>query len=241
MNQFFSLFGIPETILSDQGTEFTSDIIKQLTKLYKIKHILCSVYHPESNGGLERSHSVLKSYLKHFLNDNQNNWDILIPHAMFCYNTHTHEATGKTPYELLFGRPARIPSSIANEPEFKYTYDDYYSQLKLRLNAIHKLAKEKLIQSKLRSKIQYDKKLNPHIFKINDLVLIKAKANKPGLNKKLSPTFHGPYRIIKINPNNNTVVVQLKHNKKVTYHTDMLKPYFTDENEDQSSDSDNDN
>ncbi|EFA04804.1 Retrovirus-related Pol polyprotein from transposon 412-like Protein [Tribolium castaneum] len=221
---FIMIFGLPETILTDNGTDFTSNLVKELNKLFKIKHILSSPYHPMTNGALERSHSTLKDYLKHYINNTQNNWDEFIATAMFAYNTHIHTATHFTPYELLFGHKATIPSSLTSKPEFKYTYDDYYSQLKLKLNRSFQLAREKLISSKVRTKNQYDKTIRDVTYKIGDQVYVSDKSTKPGVNKKLSPKYKGPYRITKVN-SNQTVRVLIK-NKEVTYHKNNLKPFI---------------
>jgi hypothetical protein len=75
------------------------------------------------------------------------------------------------------------------------------------------------------SKKRYDHNINDHDYKIGDLVYVAEKASpRPGLTKKLSPNFKGPYEIIKINENQ-TVVIQIKKSK-VTYHKNLIKPYF---------------
>lgn len=116
---FITLFGIPEAILSDQGSDFTSTVIKELNKLFKIRHVLSTPYHPQTNGALERSYLTLKDYLKHYINQNQNNWDQYVELAMFTYNTHVHKSTNFTPFELIFGHKAIIPSSLSSNPEFR--------------------------------------------------------------------------------------------------------------------------
>ena len=231
INIFISLFGIPKSILSDQGTEFTSSILKELTKLYKIRQIFATPYHPKSNSALERSHSTLKDYLKHFINSDHDNWDVFIPHSMFCYNTQVHKTTGRTPYELLFGHPAYIPSSLKTDPNFDLTYDDYYHQLKLRLNTIHKITRENILKSKAKSKTYYDVKIHTHDFKVGDQVLVAIKDTKPGFSQKLRPKFKGPFEIVKVNDRN---TVDLKvFRRTVTYNTDLLKPYVSDPNKDE--------
>lgn len=172
---FITIFGIPETILSDQGTDFTSNLIKDINKLFKTKHIFSSPYHPQTNGALERSHSTLKDYLKHYINDKQTNWDEYVPLAMFTYNTHYHKSTKFTPYELIFGNKATIPNSLNCNPEFRYTYDDYYSNLKLKLNSSFKMARENLIKSKETSKKYYDNKIVSHKYHEGDLVYVSNK------------------------------------------------------------------
>lgn len=98
---FITMFGIPQRILSHQGSEFMSDVIKNVTKILKLKHSISTAYHPQTNGALERSHSTLKDYLKHYITPKQHDWDKYISIAMFCYNTHVHSSTKFMPYELV--------------------------------------------------------------------------------------------------------------------------------------------
>lgn len=94
--EFTSIFGIPEALLTDQGTEFNSNLIKELSKLFKIRHMFSSLYHSQTNGALERSHATLKKYLKHFIKENQTDWDLYTSLAMFTYSTHKHFSTQYT-------------------------------------------------------------------------------------------------------------------------------------------------
>ncbi|CAG9109133.1 unnamed protein product [Plutella xylostella] len=59
---FISLFGIPKSILTDQGTNFTSDLFKTTCQFLKIRQLWSSPYHPQTQGALERSHSTLKEW-----------------------------------------------------------------------------------------------------------------------------------------------------------------------------------
>ncbi len=64
--KFFSLFGLPHTIQSDQGTNFMSRVFKHALDQLHIQHCTSSCYHPESQGALERFHQTLKSMLRAF-------------------------------------------------------------------------------------------------------------------------------------------------------------------------------
>lgn len=231
--EFITIFGIPESLLSDNGSDFCSEVIKELNKLFKIKHVFSSPYHPQTNGALERSHQTLKEYLKHYINQNQTNWDEYVQLAMFTYNTHIHRSTNLTPFELVFGHKAFIPKSICEKPEFRYSYDDYYSSLKSKLNKAHEIARERLVESKEKSKQYYDRNAKEISYKINDLVYILNKNIKPGLSKKLLPNYKGPYRITKVNKNK-TVEVEIKTNKRATYHINLLKPFVSDDDDSSS-------
>lgn len=228
--KFITIFGIPESILSDQGTDFTSNTIKEVNKLFKIKHILSSPYHPQTNGALERSHLTLKEYLKHYINEKHTDWDEYVPLAMFTYNTHFHKSTNFKPHELLFGHKIVIPNTLNAKPEFKYTYDDYHSNLKLKLQKSFEIARDNILKSKETSKVNYDKKINIYKYKVGDQVLIQNKNLKPGISKKLQPTYKGPYKILKVFPNQ-TVKLQIKRNKSAVYHHNLLKPFFSDDDD----------
>nr|CAI5863056.1 unnamed protein product [Callosobruchus analis] len=187
--KFTTLFGIPESILTDSGTDFTSNLIKEVNKLFKIKHVLSSPYHPQTNGALERSHHTLKEYFKHYINENKNNWDEYVHLAMFTYNTHVHKSTNFTPFELIFGYKSYIPNSLLCKPEFRYSYDDYYSNLKLKMNKSFELARNNLTLAKEKSKVQYDKNIRDQNIQLDDYVYIKNKDQH-----KLSSKFKGPYK-----------------------------------------------
>ena len=59
-NNFFSIFGFPQKLLSDQGTEFTGDMIAAMCKLLRIEKIRTTPYHPQTNGLAERVHQTLQ-------------------------------------------------------------------------------------------------------------------------------------------------------------------------------------
>lgn len=223
-NNFICKFGIPKCIVTDQGKDFTSKLLNQVAKYFKIKQINCTTYHPQSNGALERSHATLADYLKHYINQDQTNWDDWIDHAMFSYNTTPHTSTKFSPHELIFGTKPNIPSSITKEPEFKYTYDDYLDILKMRMQKSHEIAKNNAIESKITNKKYYDRKVNNVEFQAGDLVFLLNEKTKPGKSKKLTPHYEGPYKIIEVNsPVNCTLQIK---NKKSKVHVNKLKQAF---------------
>jgi len=73
-----------------------------------------------------------------------NNWDELLPNALFVYNS-----THYQPYELLYGRELNIPVKLKCYPEPRYNYDDYVFDMKEKMQIAHKIAKENLIKGKI--------------------------------------------------------------------------------------------
>ena len=68
-------FGIPQVILTDQGSNFLSKLFKNVCKLLKIKKLKTTAYHPQTNGASERTHRVLAEYLRCYILEEQSDWD----------------------------------------------------------------------------------------------------------------------------------------------------------------------
>ena len=130
-----------------------------------MKQVTTSGYHPQSNGSLERSHITLIEYVRHYI-EKFEDWDKIIPFAIFSYNTSIHESTNCTPFELIFGKPARTPSSIPDDQV--ETYTSYMSELITRLNDIRSFATKSLLESKRRSKDYYDRRSRTHDYSPGD-------------------------------------------------------------------------
>ena len=86
LSTIFRLHGLPESIISDRGSQFTSAFWNRLCSLYDIEHSLSTANHPQTDGQTERVNAILEQYLRCFINERQNNWADLLPFAEFSYN-----------------------------------------------------------------------------------------------------------------------------------------------------------
>jgi transposase InsO family protein len=130
VEQIILIFGIPQILLTDQGSIFLRELFANVCKLLRVKRIKTSSYHPQTNGALERTHRVLVVYLRCYILENQTDWDKWIPYASLVFNTSPHSSTGYTPHELLFGRKANIPGILKKEtPEIKYNYESCVQEI----------------------------------------------------------------------------------------------------------------
>jgi len=220
VTQFVCLHGLPQSLVTDCGTEFLSKVFKEVCHLLKIKQTSTSPYHPQSNGSLERSHRTLAEYLRSFANKDPQNWDTHVPFAMFCHNSTTHTSTKYQPYQLVYGYPITVPNSFMKNTEPQYNYDDYYFELKKNMQEAQAQAKTHLYDSKQKSKDRYDQKNSPLTISIGDKVLVQEKASKG----KLAPKWLGPYPIVDIQPDSPNVTI-LKKNKPVKVHRNLLKQF----------------
>jgi hypothetical protein len=217
-------FGIPEILLTDQGSNFVGKLFKEVCKIFKIKKLQTSAYHPQTNGALERSHRTIAEHLRSLMNPLQNDWDRWICIVNMTYNTTVHTSTGFQPFEILFGYPACIPSALACPPK-RYYCDDYVTELKIQFQNIWQKAKNNMDKSKRLSKRQYDKKVNFATFQKGDLVLLRSENIKKGLTKKLSSLRHGPYKIVDVHSKVNYSIDIGK--RKTRVHMNRLQKYYS--------------
>ena len=150
IKKLICVFGSPKIILTDQGRNFLSNLMKKIAKWFKIKQIKTTAIYPQSNGSLERSHHALGEFLKQYA-EKDNEWYQWIDIAMINYNTCVQESIKHTPFEVVFGRLARLPSSDPlRESDLLPTYQGYVKDLVVRLTGIRKLVYDNLDNSKLR-------------------------------------------------------------------------------------------
>jgi hypothetical protein len=117
----------------------------------------------------------------------------------------------------MFGVKAIIPSSMSKKPEAIYNYDDYYYELRHKMQSAHEYAHENLIKSKEINKKYYDSYVNPHTFHVGDKVWLENPTHK-----KLDARYTGPYEVTKIISDTN-VKIRVK-NREIIIHINRLKP-----------------
>ncbi len=121
----FSCTGIPRLLLSDQGTQFMSSLVKALCDRLGVARITTSPYHPQSNGCLERLHGTLVPMMRKAISDKLT-WPEQIKYALFALRGMPARDTGYSPYEIVFGRQFPSPLSLLfdtwSEKECKLEY-----------------------------------------------------------------------------------------------------------------------
>jgi transposase InsO family protein len=93
MDNIYKNHGLPDDIISNRGSKFTSKFWQLLFKILKIKIKLSSAYHPQTNEQTERVNQVLEQYLHCTINYHQDNWTELLPFAEFAYSNTIQRST----------------------------------------------------------------------------------------------------------------------------------------------------
>ena len=111
----YSRVGVPEEVLSDLGTQFVSECMKEVTRLLSIKRLTTTPYHPICNSLVEKFNGTLKRMLRRLCSDQPRQWHRFINSLLFAYREAPQESTGFSPFELLYGRTVRGPIQILKE------------------------------------------------------------------------------------------------------------------------------
>ena len=104
MRTSFCTFGSPDTVWTDNGTPFTSDLFQTFLRNNGVDHARTAPYHPSSNGLAERAVQTVKNGLA---KQTSSTLQTKLDRFLFSYRAIPLESTGKSPAEMMFGRNLR--------------------------------------------------------------------------------------------------------------------------------------
>ena len=220
-----------------------SNLLKDIFKLYKSKHITGSSWHPQTQGSVERQNRTLVETLKHYTLSEVSEWSTYVPHAMAAYNSSVHASTLCTPYELFFGRKMRLPlDAMIHKPEPVYRdIDGYQEETAVRLYSAHQNARHHSAKALQAQAKYYNMRAKKRDFRVGDQVYVTNEAKK-GKKKnaddcrKFRYSWNGPCCIITQLSNVVYVIEHLDSGKKETVHENRLKLAFTQPHRQQALD-----
>ena len=106
-------FGIPRSIISDNGPQFDSRAYKNFFQELKIKNLYSTPRYPQSNGQAEASNKTLLTALKKRLDSAKGKWVDELPGVLWAYRTTTRRPTDISPFVLTYGMEAIVPTEIS--------------------------------------------------------------------------------------------------------------------------------
>lgn len=226
--EIISKVGMPASIVSDRGSIFTSKWWGTFCYFWNMKRRFSTAFHPQTDGQTERHNQTLESYLRCYVNYQQDDWTRMLPACEYAYNSSRNATTGKTPFEMVLTfRP-----TMRLNPESKT--ETGLTGVPGAQGAAEKLARdveehrERWLRVQKSSKEYYDAKHKERSYRIGTEVLLSSKniaVRKPC--KKLTERFLGPFIVeASVGPNAYrlrlpSVYGRLHH----TFHVSLLEPY----------------
>eukprot|EP00794_Sanderia_malayensis_P015652 gene15652-biopygen13346 len=194
VSRVFSRFGPPVILHSDQGKNFDSTLMHEIYDILGIKKSQTTAYHPQGDGLVERQNRTLQEIISSFVSEHTVDWDLWIDQAVFAYNTSTQESTGLSPYELVFGHPARMPIEVELSVPLQNanSQSDYSRSLRKAIQISNQLAQKNLQLARNRQSRNYDRGHRDWVpFEVGDTIWLR-RPKKWKFGKK----WTGPYKII---------------------------------------------
>uniref|UniRef100_A0A3Q1GC55 Gypsy retrotransposon integrase-like protein 1 n=1 Tax=Acanthochromis polyacanthus TaxID=80966 RepID=A0A3Q1GC55_9TELE len=229
--QLFSRVGIPSEILTDQGTNFLSNTLRQVYRLLGIRGIRTTPYHPQTDGLVERYNRTLKSMLKKFISSNAKDWDKWLPYLLFAYREVPQASTGFSPFELLYGRQVRGPLDVLQETwvgsqEKRTSVLTYVLQMREKMEQTTRLVKKHMEKAQRCQRTWYDQAARERSFSPGQQVLLLL----PTVENKLLAKWQGPYNVLrKLSATTYEIEMPDRRNPKQTFHINLLKEWKTRE------------
>lgn len=196
VEEWFNRYGIPKRIHSDRGRSFEGKVVASLCSMFGIQKSRTTPYHPQGNAQCERFNRSMHNLLRVLSDKQKVAWPKYLSQLVMMYNCTPHASTGFTPYQLMFGRPPKLPidhmfqSTETDQVEDKA---DYLRRLKEQMLTTHKLAQHQLQHQAEKRVKQHNK---PLLSKLESGTQVLIKNRVIGRNKIQNYWNPEPYRVL---------------------------------------------
>ena len=212
VSQWISRFGVPTTITTDRGSQFESNLWKEIINLLGSRRTRTTAYHPQANGLVERFHRQLKAALKTL--PDPSSWFESLPLVLLGIRTSIKEDLQASAAEMVYGTTLRLPGEFFSSSSTSSSMDptNYASRLKAHMNQLQPTSP---CQTHTNTR-QVSKLLSTctHVFVRCDSV-----------RKPLQPPYNGPYQILNCTDKYYTIDIA---GRKDNVFIDRLKPAHLD-------------
>ena len=222
----YKLHGLPERIISDRDSLFTSKFWKRLHRLLNTELRMSSAFHPQTDGATERANRTITQMIRQCVGPNQKDWVMSLPAVEFAINSARSSTTGFSPFQLNYGRN---PSSLIWKVEEEYPgVQRFAERMKMAVMSAH----DAIIASRIVNTVQANRKRAVANYKEGDLVYLSTKniSLPKGLARKLAPKYLGPFAVTKVLREGATYQLDLseelvKRGINPAFHASLLKPH----------------
>ncbi|KAH6601294.1 hypothetical protein BASA50_001687 [Batrachochytrium salamandrivorans] len=197
-------YGAPFEIISDRGKSFLAEGIDLFERENKIRHLATTPYHPQTNGMVERMHSMLGHGLTTLVHGKRDRWDEYLPQVLLALRTRTHAVTGFSPFYLMFGIHPRLPTDETPPRNTLAPLDDIERMeensefIARNLEEVGQARSAANVRTKaqaeaMRKRSGFDENTPDYYFKVGDMVKMKHHDRL-----KLEFKWKGPYHVVDV-------------------------------------------
>ena len=228
VERVFSVFGPPETLHSDQGSEFENQLVKEFQIVFGYKKTRKATYRPQGNSVLKRVHSTVDNMVAMYSTLACDNWAELLPFVSLAHNTASSSTLEETPHYLAFGSAAVLPVDLilgVPATPLPQCQLDYSRHTVENLQFAYEMARRNL-KERADKQATKNEKLSFPVFKPGDQVLIHRPYHySDGPNPKLHSPWHGPYTVRTKLPQVIYRVTKEGATTEITVHLGRMKKY----------------
>jgi transposase InsO family protein len=234
LNEVVRLHGVPDSIVSDRDSKFTSIFWKELHRILGVKLLMSTSFHPQTDGATERANRSIGQVLRAVVSNDQANWADKCPMVELAINSSISATTGFAPFELNYGFIPQV--GITGREYTKYHgVRAFARQARWNILAAHDaIIEQRVKQTHSANKLRRE---SPP-YKTGDMVYLSTKnINFPkGRARKLIPRFIGPYRVTAANNDSANVTLELPEDLKKrkvhsTFHISLIRPHEPNDDE----------
>ena len=213
---------IPKKLVSDRDKLFTSKFWQSLVGLMGTKLKLSTAFHPETDGQTERANQTLEQYLRHYVNNTQNNWAQLLPMAQLAINNGYQQTIGMSPAMANFGKEMNTFATLIG-----LLNNDKAKVMTEEIKSVQKFIQEKIHTSHENSAkyINKKRKMAPQLKEGDKVYLLtkNLKAKRP--SKKLDHQKVGPFFVKTVKGSVN-YELELPPDTRIhpVFHISLLEP-----------------
>ncbi|XP_053698818.1 uncharacterized protein LOC128745766 [Sabethes cyaneus] len=194
-DQWFLRNSVPEIIISDNGSSFTSKDFKGLLEHFKITHWLNTRYHSQANP-VERVNRTINAAIRTYVKEDQRLWDTRVPEIEMVLNTSVHSSTGFTPYFITHGHEfseAGVDHQLERS-DAKLTPEQLQDRRKLMFDRIFDTVRKNLEKAHVSSQHRYNLRNRRFAKSFSEGQLIYRRNMKPSsaanhYNAKYGPQY----------------------------------------------------
>lgn len=200
INEIVCRHGVPEILLTDRGSNFTSQLMARVAERLRCKKVHAMTAHAQTIGTAERLNRFITMAVYAYVDEEGTDWDDVLPSIAMAYRTSVVEAIGMTPAELVYGRRLRLPQDLLESKQSEDVVDqkEYNLRLLSRLRRYYNAALKSQAVYDDKKKVNYDNSHKETEFKVGDVVLIAAPKQNLHRSKsrKLSPVYSPPHKVV---------------------------------------------